>query len=78
MISSVRDIISQWPTRQAFADAVGKPIALVHKWAQHNAIPAWHQAGVLRACDANSIPVTAEMLIAMHDDKRCRERETAE
>lgn len=78
MITDVRDIISHWPSRQAFAEAVGKPVDLVHKWAQKNAIPAWHQARVLRACDAASIPVTAEMMISMHEDKIARaDRESA-
>ena len=78
MITDVRDIIAQWPNRQAFAEAVGKPIDLIHKWAQKNAIPAWHQARVLRACETFRVPVTAEMLVAMHEDKRSRsDRESA-
>ncbi len=77
-ITSVRDIIAQWPSRQAFAEDVERPLEQIHKWAQHNAIPAWHQASVLAACRKKGVPVTGDMLVAMHADKEHRARRGAE
>lgn len=66
MIKDVRSIISHWPNRQAFAEAIGLPVERVHKWAQNNAIPAWHQSRVLQACHDVGLPVSGEQIIAMH------------
>ena len=66
MITDVRSLIAQWQTRQEFADAVGQPLERVHKWAQNNAIPAWHQKRVLSACKASGVAVSADQLITMH------------
>lgn len=65
-ITDVRSIIAQWPTRQEFAEEIGQPVDLVHKWARRNAIPAWHQNAVLKACVSRGVAVTGDDLIAMH------------
>lgn len=68
-IANVPSLIAQWPTRQEFADAVGVPIQRVHKWAQNSAIPAWHQAAVLRACERRGLEISPRDLIEMHEAK---------
>lgn len=50
------------------------PIA-VYRWATSGSIPAKHHAGVLRVAkrngaDLNGEPITAEMLVGIHDPKR--------
>lgn len=72
MITDVRDIIAQWPNREAFAEAVGCSKEQAHKWAQNNAIPAWYQERVLRACEVSRVPLTAERMLSIHADKRTR------
>lgn len=65
--TDVRSIIAQWPTRQALATEMGEPVDRVHKWAQNNAVPAWHQSRFLRACVAKGINITASDILSMHE-----------
>lgn len=65
MSIDAKDLMKNWPTRQAFADDVGQPVETVHKWAQNNRFPAWHHLSVLDACKARGIEMDARHLIEM-------------
>lgn len=63
----IKGVIDAWPRRQDFAEAVGQPLANVHKWAQANRIPTKFHAATVAACQsAGHEDVTAESLMAMH------------
>ena len=63
----VAGLIAEWPTRQAFADAVGANVQSVHKWAQAGRIPAAWQASVIRAARARGMEhVTGDWMVAAH------------
>lgn len=44
-----------------------EPIA-VYRWGQNGSIPSKHLAGVLRVANRNKADVTAEILLAAHDN----------
>lgn len=69
-ITDAKSIISQWPTRQAFADAVGQPVETVHKWAQNNSFPSWHHPAVLRACASHGVEIDPVDLMRMSAARR--------
>lgn len=65
-ISNIRALIALWPSRKAFADAIGVPLDRVHKWVTADAIPAKHHLAVLRSASLHGFPVSAEMLVRLH------------
>lgn len=74
-ISTVKQLIDRFPTRQALAAAVsrlgGVPVSAdrVHGWARFGSIPArFHRAVVLAAAEFG-IGATADMLDALHADE---------
>lgn len=76
-VRSVRDVIGLWPSRKALADEVeaagsGGPeeavtVERVHKWAKRGVIPATYHGRVLRAAARRGIPLSADDLVAAHD-----------
>lgn len=65
-VSTIRDLVALWPSRAAFAEDLGRPIARVHKWITNNAIPAREHLGVIRAAHCRGYPVSAELLVRLH------------
>lgn len=64
---SVTDLINEWPTRAAFAEAVGATAVSVHKWARFGRIPSgWQQAVVQAAEEAGISYVTPEWMLKVH------------
>jgi hypothetical protein len=72
--SSIRDIISLWPTRAAlFADLrdqlpedVPLSVHQVQKWAEKQSIPARYHYPFLRAAEVRGFAVTADQLARLH------------
>lgn len=65
-VSNIRALIALWPSRLAFAAAVGVPVDRVHKWAASNAIPAKYHLAVLRSAVGLDLDVSAELLVRLH------------
>lgn len=65
-ISTIKQLISAWPRRQALADDLGVSLARVHKWAQSGSIPAEFQLRVIDAAVARGITITAEEMLRFH------------
>ena len=65
-ISTIKQLISAWPRRQALADDLGVNLARVHKWAQSGSIPAEFQLRVIDAATARGIAITAEEMLRFH------------
>lgn len=72
--SPIRSLIDSWPTRREFAEAVGAPLASVHKWADYDRIPARWQAAVVRAAQREGRKhVTPEWMLDVHSRLRAAE-----
>lgn len=76
-ISSIRDLINLWPTRAVFAKDICQvspahsvTVHQAHKWAEKGSIPASFHRAVLMAADARGFPVTADLLVLLHDPHR--------
>lgn len=65
---SITALIDLWPTRRQLADDVGVMTDRVHKWAKSNAIPARFHLRVVRAGAERGFPVSADLLVVLHDD----------
>lgn len=64
-------IIAAWPSRKAFADAVGVRVEVVHKWARAGRIPAPHQKAVRDAAQLKGLShVTGDWIIEVHADQK--------
>ena len=68
---SVKSLIDRWPTRKAFAVAVGCNEAAVHKWASSGRIPSRWQWRVLEAARmAGHDEISPEWMLRAHDPAR--------
>lgn len=65
-ISTIRDLVGLWPSRQDFAQDLPVPVSRVHKWIAANAIPAKHHLSVVESGRRRGLPVTAELLVRLH------------
>ena len=66
-MNDICKLIGHWPTRQAFADAVGANVEAVHKWAKAGRIPSgWHHATVIAARTAGVTYATPDWIISVH------------
>ncbi|QDC11259.1 hypothetical protein FHY55_19370 [Oceanicola sp. D3] len=78
--SSVRDIVALWPSRLAFADAIGLAgKARVDKWIQVNSIPAPFLYPIFQAAMDAGIALAAEdvMRVVAADAGRANRGEAA-
>lgn len=66
-ISTVRQLVTLWPSRSAFAEDCGVPLERVHGWVRGSSIPARYHAAVLRGAVSRGFALTAEVLVAIHD-----------
>lgn len=63
-ISTVRDLVALWPSRQDLAEDLGfDGKSRIDKWVQANSIPAPHLSGVFDAACKRAFNVTAEQLL---------------
>ena len=76
-ISSIRDLINLWPTRNDLAKdlmvicaALKVTMAQVHKWAESDSIPAKYHNAVLKAARNRGFAITAEQIVILHDPDR--------
>ena len=67
----IHSILSRWPSRQALADDISKPVVVVHRWHQRASIPAKYDAQLLDAASRRNIPLNWRELMdarsASHD-----------
>lgn len=66
-ITTVRDIVSYWPTMSAFArdistDADTVPVSRVYRWVERNRILGKYEARVLDAASRRGIKLTQARL----------------
>ena len=61
-MNSVTDILAIWPSRQALADEIGAPVQNVHKWAQHQSIPAKYDVAIVEAAKARGVALDFEAI----------------
>jgi len=73
-LSSIKSVINLWPTRAAFAQdmcsvnrALPVTVHQAHKWAEKGAIPASRHQSVISAAALHGYPVTAELIVRLHD-----------
>lgn len=77
-LTTIRAIIDLWPSRAALADDISVPgdrvsAAQVHKWAERGTIPAPFHARLLRAAHHRGFVLTAELIVAAHDQRSSSE-----
>ena len=70
-IKTVKDLVSLWPNRQAFAEAISLtgevvPVTRVHRWVALNSINAKYFYTILVECEKAGLEVTAETLVSIH------------
>ncbi|WP_146592530.1 hypothetical protein [Puniceibacterium confluentis] len=69
-ISTIRDLVALWPSRQIFAQDLDVPVVRVHKWITANSIPAKYQKYVLDSASARALPVSAPLILEIHAETR--------
>lgn len=65
--STITALIDLWPARRDLAADIGVMTDRVHKWAKSNAIPARFHLRVVMAAEERGFPVTAELMVRLHD-----------
>lgn len=72
-LSSIRDLINQWPTREALAADIRSCFPhlsvtthQVHKWAEKDCVPARYHFPILVAGRKREFPITAELIARLH------------
>lgn len=72
--SSIKDLMARWPSRTEFAQDVGAPPSIVHKWFSSDRIPARWQARVVRAAVSRGFSdITAEWMLRVHAEKEAKQ-----
>lgn len=66
--ATITALIDLWPARRDLAADIGVTTDRVHKWAQASAIPARFHLRVVRAAESRNFPVTADLMLRLHDD----------
>ena len=61
-MDSFRDVIGQWSSQRAFAEAVGADFENARKWAQRNSIPPEWWGAVVSASKEFDLPISLEAL----------------
>ena len=64
-LSTFRDVIELWPSREAMAADIGAGASAVSKWWQRDGIPAEWWSAILATGIANDNRVTAGVLTAI-------------
>jgi len=84
-LSSIKAVINLWPTRAAFAQdmcsvnrALPVTVHQAHKWAEKGAIPANRHQSLIRAAALHGFPVTAELIVRLHDSPSHSDPDTRE
>ncbi|MEQ8431194.1 MAG: hypothetical protein RID96_17470 [Nitratireductor sp.] len=65
-ISTIRELVEQWPSRREFAADVDVPVERVHKWVGANSVPVRYHRSVLDAVGRRGLIFTAEDLVDIH------------
>ncbi len=69
-MNSFTDIISMWPSDQAFADDLGETVSLVRVWKHRNSIPARHWKQVLCGAKKREFSQVTDALLIELANKR--------
>lgn len=78
-IETFLDILNLWPTRQAFADAVGCTLWQAKSWAARNNIPGEWFDPVVKACWAKGRPeVSHELMCRLSAQKLAQDSRLAD
>lgn len=65
-----RNVISLWPSRTALARDVQEDVSTIRKWYRRNRIPVEHWAKLLEAARVRELPITADYLTRIADQRR--------
>jgi hypothetical protein len=68
-ISTIKELLGLWPSRQIIAVDVGAKLDAVHKWPLTNSIPSRYHAALLESAVRNGVALTAEKLAQLHDHR---------
>lgn len=64
--TTVRELVDLWPSRLEVADDIDASVAQVHKWVQHNSIPAKYHWKIVTAAKTRKFALTAEDMLRLH------------
>jgi hypothetical protein len=76
-MTSVKDLLDRWPSRAEVAADISAQgdevisVDRVHKWARSGTIPPRFWARLIASAARREVPLTAEILVSLHDVRRC-------